>query len=102
MEVSRHLHQTAVYQSATRDGSGNAILDERGRPSYAPAKTINCRKRYKLTEILTPDAQVIRGEWIYRLDVPLRIDDILDNKRVQLVQAMVAPDGQIYGYKAVC
>lgn len=92
--LASYLKQKAQYEPKTgNDGRGGSI--------YGPAETVDCRREYKLQEVLLPDCSTIRSEYTYYLIREVKEGDCLDGRRVRLAVPMVGLPGEPLGYKAV-
>ena len=99
--LSGYLNQTAVLTRAERDTDGNAVMNNRGEVNYLAPVSVPCRRELSQREILTPDAQTIKTNWVHYLVTPVATDDVLDGLRVQLVEVWAGLGGATVGYKAV-
>lgn len=99
--LSAYLNQTAELQRVAHKADGSTKMDNRGQIQYESVRTVKCRKRLKMQEVLTPDSQVIKANWTYHLMDEVRADDLLDGKRVQLVFDQVMLGGNTVGHRAV-
>lgn len=76
-------------------------MSNRGEPTYGPPVFIPCRRQLRTQEIITPDKQVIKTEYVYYVKDAVCPGDKLDGRLVQMVAEWTMLGGRIMGYKAV-
>lgn len=76
-------------------------MNNRGEPVYGPPVNITCRRQVKTQEIITPDKQVIKAQYVYYVTDAVVPGDKLDGHLVQQVEEWEMLGGRIMGYKAV-
>ena len=95
-----YLSQNATFSPAMRKEDGSPQMDKYGQILYGAGVSIHCRRQPQKKEIMTPDRQIIQITDTYYVTTDVRIDDLLDGRRIQNVVAWVEIDGEIMGYKA--
>lgn len=92
--LTRYLNQKAELRS---------VIDtnNRGEPIYGEAIMVRCRKEVGTKEIITPEKQVIKAEYVYYLVDSVLVGDSIDGRRVQFVNPMTGLFGDIKGYEVV-
>lgn len=76
-------------------------INNRGEPEYGPPVTISCRRQIQTQEIISPDKQIIKAEYVYYVKDAVVPGDKLDGHLVQMVEEWTMLGGQTMGYKAV-
>lgn len=89
------------YLTAKAQHEPMTNLNNRGEPIFGPPVAIYCRRQVKTQEIITPDKQTIKTEYIYYVKDAVVPGDKLDGRLVQLVEEWSMLGGRIMGFKAV-
>jgi len=101
MLIEAYLNQTATWTPAQRDADGHALTDSRSAVLYDAPQTITCRREDKAQQVLSEQRQVLTVERTYYTYADVRVDDLLDGRRVLMASVYVGFSGVIEGYKAV-
>lgn len=89
------------YLSSTAQHEPLTGFNNRGEPSHGPPVPIPCRRQVKNQEIITPDKQSIKAEYVYYVKDPVVPGDKLDGHVVQMVEEWTMLGGRVMGFKAV-
>lgn len=92
--LASYLKQKAYFEPKISD-------DERGNPIYGAAESVDCRREFKLQQVLLPTGQAIKSEYTYYLLHEAHEGDRLDGRQVMLAVPMIGLPGEPLGYKAV-
>lgn len=100
--MTKFLKQTCKFEEASRDASGQPIMNKYGEPSYKFPRTLKCRREGHTKDVLTTNGAVIRSETIYYTDETqlIRTDDKLDGKVVVAVSEYTNEHGKVEGYES--
>lgn len=94
-------HMLIKYLTSAAQHEPLASIDNRGEPTYGPPATIYCRRQVKTHEIISPDKQIIKAEYVYYVKDAVVPGDKLDGRLVQMVEEWTLIGGQLMGYKVV-
>lgn len=100
--MTKFLKQTCKFEEASRDASGQPIMNKYGEPSYKSPLTLKCRREGHTKDVLTTNGAVIRSETIYYTDETqlIRTGDRLDGKVVVAVSEYTNEHGKVEGYES--
>ena len=70
-------------------------------PEYSGVVQIRCRKQLHAQEVILPDKRQVKLEWRYHILRRVKVGDLLDGRRVEVVQEWVDLNGSAIGWRVM-